>query len=501
MSGARITSDGGKRSAATLPPTVNLHLVAHCNYACRYCYARFEAERRVPRTQVDSWIRLLRILPEHGVRRVTFAGGEPTLLPELRELLQTASEAGIVTSIVTNAARIDQAWLDVHAPWLRWLAVSIDSVDRANAAALGRSPKGQADVDHPAHVRRVFDLVNAFNATRPPERRLRTKVNITVTQANLDEDPTEFLRACRPEKVKLLQMQLVAGENDDAADLACSSDAFQAYVARVLPLRAEDIDVVVEDNEAMDGSYAMVDPVGRFYQRVDGRYVRSEPILDVGVMEAWRCVGGYDSDRFVARGGDYDPGALADGNRPYWVAVEGLDGSGKSTTVARLAARLGAVVVTNPPQSMRADRAAADALPDEARRRWYLSANVEAARQARAHQDAGRAVVMDRSLASTLAFGAAERAEVAEGADWPPELPRPDYLLLLNVSEPERRRRLFGRDGELTAEERRLLVDHAFRERVLCGYRRLGALGVPADGDPAEILASIERLLRRTPSS
>jgi thymidylate kinase len=159
------------------------------------------------------------------------------------------------------------------------------------------------------------------------------------------------------------------------------------------------------------------------------------------------------------------------------------------------------VVVANPPQSMRADRAAADALPDEARRRWYLSANVEAARQARAHQDAGRAVVMDRSLASTLAFGAAERAEVAEGADWPPELPRPDYLLLLNVSEPERRRRLLGRDGELTAEERRLLVDHACRERVLCGYRRLGALGVPADGDPAEILASIERLLRRTPSS
>ncbi|MCB9729104.1 MAG: radical SAM protein [Deltaproteobacteria bacterium] len=94
MSSTTITPSDGNRTATALPPTVNLHLVAHCNYACRYCYARFESERRVPRTQVDAWIRLLRLLPEHGVRRVTFAGGEPTLLQELPELLEAASGAG-----------------------------------------------------------------------------------------------------------------------------------------------------------------------------------------------------------------------------------------------------------------------------------------------------------------------------------------------------------------------------------------------------------------------
>lgn len=497
MSSTTITPSDGNRTATALPPTVNLHLVAHCNYACRYCYARFESERRVPRTQVDAWIRLLRLLPEHGVRRVTFAGGEPTLLQELPELLEAASGAGIVTSVVTNAALIDSSWLEHHGPWLRWLAVSIDSVSREGAARLGRSPARGSEPDHPQHVRDVFALVADFNALRPPERRIRTKVNITVTRANLHEDPREFLRACAPEKVKLLQMQLVAGENDDAADLACTHEEFAAYADRVATLREEGIDVVVEDVTAMDGSYAMIDPLGRFYQRVDGRYVRSEPILVVGVMAAWASVGGYDPERFIARRGDYAPGAVADGNRPYWIAVEGLDGSGKSTTVKGLAERLRAAIVTNPPANMRSDRARADALPHEARREWYLAANREAARQAREVQRGGRPVVMDRSAASTLAFGAAESARVAGPSDWPADIARPDRLLLLNVSEPERRRRLFGRGEPLTCEERRLLDDHAYRERVLAGYEALGAMAISGDASTEQILEEIDGLLGR----
>lgn len=499
MNGADITSQGGTRTATALPPTVNLHLVAHCNYSCRYCYARFEQERRVPRTQVDSWVQLLRLLPAHGVRRVTFAGGEPTLLPELAELFEAASAAGIVTSVVTNASQIDGPWLERHGPWLRWLAVSIDSTDRVEAARLGRSPKGKADADHPAHVRGVFKLVHAFNALRPEGRRLRTKVNVTVTQANLHEDPREFLRACRPDKIKLLQMQLVAGENDDATDLACTAEEFAAYADRVSTLREEGLDVVVEDVTTMDGSYAMVDPLGRFYQRVDGRYVRSEPILDVGVMEAWGSVGGYDPERFVARRGDYDPRAVAEGNAPYWIAVEGLDGSGKSTTVQRLAERLGADIITNPPQSMRSERAQADTAPDHDRRAWYLAANREAARLAQESQRAGRPVVMDRSVASTIAFGAAEAGRVAASADWPDDISRPDCLILLSISEPERRRRLLGRRGELTVEELRLLDDHGFRHRVLDGYQALGATPVVADGSTEVILAEIGRLLGRRP--
>ena len=61
---------------------------------------------------------------------------------------------------------------------------------------------------------------------------------------------------------------------------------------------------VAEDNEAMTESYAMIDPLGRFYGNHGGRYVFSRPILEVGVAEALAEVK-FEVQRLAARGGLY----------------------------------------------------------------------------------------------------------------------------------------------------------------------------------------------------
>jgi radical S-adenosyl methionine domain-containing protein 2 len=496
---SRSISDGSSlvpgRSAAALPSTVNLHLVAHCNMDCKYCYAPFLEERKRSALGLDEVIVVLRQLAANGVRRVTFAGGEPTLNPRLAEMLRAASRFGLVTSIVTNASLITRDWLTEHGAYIRWLTLSIDSVLPSTVVTLGRRPRGKGP-EHLTQVLHTSALVHRFNRSRPFDRRIRLKMNVTVTKLNAGEDPTIFIRACQPEKVKVLQMLLVEGENDRAADLVCSPEDFDRYVARMKSLDDVGIAVVTEGNDDMDGSYAMIDPMGRFYQRVDGRYVRSRPIVEVGVMNAWHEVGGFDAGRFVARGGEYEPGAPASGNHPYWIAVEGLDGSGKSTIAARLAERLDATLIHNPPQTLAAARGLADALSDEGRRAWYRHANMEAIRQAEAVLVAGRPVVMDRSLATTLAFAAAERGKVASARDWPVEAPRPDLLLVLSVPEEERRRRLEARARPLTAEEARLASDETFRLRILSGYAALGAWAIPAGGTTDNVLESILALLR-----
>ena len=350
------------RSAATLPPTVNLHVVPHCNKQCGYCYAPFEDERKTGSLPFDQAERILEQLAANGVRRVTFVGGEPTLHPHLAAMLRCASELGLVTAIVTNGALITRAWLDEHGPHLRWLTLSVDSVQPAIARSLGRHPKGSGP-PHLAQVLEVATLVHEFNRVRPDTRRLRLKMNITVTASNADEDPRLFVRACAPERVKVLQMLLVAGENDRAVELVCPPDKFAAYAARVRELERVGVDVVIEDAETMDGSYAMVDPRGRFFQRVESRYARSAPIHEVGVLSAWAEVGGFDSKLFEQRGGFYEPGEIARGNRPYWIAIEGLDGSGKSTLATALAQHLGATLVTNPSKAMADGRRSADESP------------------------------------------------------------------------------------------------------------------------------------------
>lgn len=60
-----------------------------------------------------------------------------------------------------------------------------------------------------------------------------------------------------------------------------------------------------EDNEDMTGSYAMVDPAGRFFDNTAGHYRYSRSILSVGIADAWQDIR-FDAQRFEERGGIYD---------------------------------------------------------------------------------------------------------------------------------------------------------------------------------------------------
>lgn len=63
--------------------------------------------------------------------------------------------------------------------------------------------------------------------------------------------------------------------------------------------------LVPEDNAALTGSYAMVDPQGRVFDNTEGRHTYSDRILDVGVDAAWAGVQ-FSLQRFLDRGGVYD---------------------------------------------------------------------------------------------------------------------------------------------------------------------------------------------------
>jgi radical S-adenosyl methionine domain-containing protein 2 len=61
---------------------------------------------------------------------------------------------------------------------------------------------------------------------------------------------------------------------------------------------------VAESNAVMSGSYAMLDPAGRFFDNTTGAHRYSRPVLQVGVEDAFRDVA-FDAGKFEARGGAY----------------------------------------------------------------------------------------------------------------------------------------------------------------------------------------------------
>lgn len=477
-----------------VPATANLHIFPVCNYACRFCYDQFAGYSPKDILSLGQLDEIFALLAQDGVRKLTLAGGEPTLHPQLREVMVRIVQAGLVPAIVTNGRRIDADWLERHGPLLRWLALSCDSVDDGVSNALGRrlrsTPGGHVD-----HVREVFRLVHVWNSIRPVGRRLRLKLNMVVTALNACEDPSGFIRDCRPERVKVMQMLPVRGENDNATDLLCPDTEFADYVARLGSLASDGVEITPEGNTFMSGSYLMIDPRGCLFQLRDGGYVRSRPLLEVGLLRALEEIGGVDAERFRNRGGEYDAGEVPAGNLPYLIAIEGLDGTGKSTVARALAERLGTQVVLNPPRGWCDQRSQADQSGELARRAFYLRANVAALVEADALRARGHAVVMDRSFASTLVYGEASAGRIAEPSGWPADLAKPDLLVVLEVPEDIRLRRL-GTRTRLTVEERALATDEAFRLRVASGYRAVGVRLVDATCSVDAIVNQIVGLVR-----
>lgn len=277
----------------SLPPSVNFHLWKTCNFHCKFCFAVFDDDPLLKQVRggldVGQCRAVLDALKMAGAQKINFVGGEPTICPHLPEVLRHTREIGCVTSIVTNGARL--AHILSSAPQcVDWVGLSVDSADEQTQAALGR---GRGD-----HVQRSLGLFELLHSSR-----IRTKLNTVVTALNWQEDMSAFVLRARPERWKIFQVLHIEGQNDGKVEpLLITAEMFQAFVARHSVLAEHGVTVAAETNEDMTESYAMIDPLGRFFSNAGGRLRYSQPILEVGVADAFRQVS-FEVGRFEARGG------------------------------------------------------------------------------------------------------------------------------------------------------------------------------------------------------
>jgi dTMP kinase len=195
-------------------------------------------------------------------------------------------------------------------------------------------------------------------------------------------------------------------------------------------------------------------------------------------------------------------------NAGWLIAFEGLDGSGKSTQVERLAAALRGArrdpVVTREPtdgefgRRIRAMAARGTPPPPEEELRWFVEDRREHAAQVlRPALAQGRVVVTDRYTLSSVAY------QGARGLDWrrilaegEAEFPRPDavFLLELDPAEALSRARARGRAIDAAFETAEFLT------RVAAIYRAIERDYVErldARQDPGAVAATVWRSVAR----
>ena len=105
------------------PRYVDLECTARCNLKCGFCFGPAD-DRTVSDLDYTFWRKVLVAIARRGCVGITVSGGEPTLYPELGNLLSYAKELGMQTVLSTHG-RHEKRLLSV-VDSCDWVALPVD---------------------------------------------------------------------------------------------------------------------------------------------------------------------------------------------------------------------------------------------------------------------------------------------------------------------------------------------------------------------------------------
>ncbi|HQR41975.1 MAG TPA: radical SAM protein [Gemmatales bacterium] len=139
---------------------LSIELTRLCNKGCCFCYNGSSSQGETV-WQVDDLVAFVLDAAEHGVRAVSFGGGEPLQYPGLFDVL-AALEGKLFRSFTTNGLLLQHNWVEVVASRPDKVHVSIHFPD------------------HAAEVTRVMAQVQQLQAAG-----IRSGINLLVQQSKL----------------------------------------------------------------------------------------------------------------------------------------------------------------------------------------------------------------------------------------------------------------------------------------------------------------------------
>ncbi len=185
---------------------LRLSVTERCNFACAYC-----APQGCPRApggeaplSADEVGRLLAGFGAMGFAKVRLTGGEPTLRPDLVELVARAAATPGVrhVGLTTNGSRLAGLAADLAEAGLTCLNVSVDSLD----------PERFAAITHRAGLAQVLAGVEAAKAAGIP----RIKVNAVLLRGTGEAEVDRFLDWAGAAAVTVRFIELMETGDDPA---------------------------------------------------------------------------------------------------------------------------------------------------------------------------------------------------------------------------------------------------------------------------------------------
>lgn len=233
---------------------INYHLTDSCNYGCAYCFGKFEMNDLTLEQACSVVDNCYRYFTERGITdgRINLAGGEPLLYPHLDGLIDYICAYGIKVSIITNGSLLTKERIASWRNKVYCIGLSLDSALPETNAAIGRRCQSGKVLD----VRHAVSIAQAIHRNG-----IKLKINTVVSKFNVNEDMRTFYKRLKPDRLKLLQMEIVEGVNDAASQYAISKKQFVKFCDKH---RHCCHDTVCEDSDSIENSYLIINPQGGF---------------------------------------------------------------------------------------------------------------------------------------------------------------------------------------------------------------------------------------------
>lgn len=204
---------------------LRISVTDRCNFRCVYCMPA-EGLAWLPKQEILSYeeiTEVVRQLAPLGLRRLRITGGEPTIRPDLPQLISLLRAVDGIEDIAlsTNGAKLPAMARELKAAGLDRVNISSDSLRQERIVAIARRDL-------------KFDPVAAFEAAIAAGLE-PVKVNIVVMRGLNDDEIEDFARLtlALPIHVRFIELMPV-GEMADLTDAhVVPSDELLARVAKL----------------------------------------------------------------------------------------------------------------------------------------------------------------------------------------------------------------------------------------------------------------------------
>ncbi len=222
------------------------NITEKCNEKCIFCYRTLSDD-----LSYENNLSIAKKLLQHGVKKITFAGGEPLLYKNILELAKfiKSQNPDIILSLTTNGMLINDNNIQAIIDTFDWISLDIESIYEDYHKFIGRGEN---------HLNHNLELLAKLN------NKINIKINTVATHLNFKDIPYIFhiISKFNVKRWKIFRYYPINFIAKDNNDLLSITDEEYKTISEKLSLVMSPFQIEFNDTADFETSYFSIYPNG-----------------------------------------------------------------------------------------------------------------------------------------------------------------------------------------------------------------------------------------------